>query len=143
MSTHFFSLSFSGSSQRTNRRSECGGSSEGGMSTSLHHDWIEDTGLHREMAVDVPDTFVGRTKTPPRYPPPKPTSVSVTATSVPPSSSSSQMQNNNTSPGLRKKVVTAQATQVAASKPAPPPRDHLRIEEDGRLVVLNQAPQVI
>lgn len=27
---------------------------------------------HREMAVDVPDTFVARNKTPPRYPPPKP-----------------------------------------------------------------------
>jgi len=28
-------------------------------------------GPHREMAVDVPDTFIARTKTPPRYPPPK------------------------------------------------------------------------
>lgn len=28
---------------------------------------------HREMAVDVPDSFVARNKTPPRYPPPKPT----------------------------------------------------------------------
>ena len=32
-----------------------------------------DAGPHREMAVDVPDSFVGRTKTPPRYPPPKST----------------------------------------------------------------------
>ena len=32
-----------------------------------------DNGPHREMAVDVPDTFIARNKTPPRYPPPKPT----------------------------------------------------------------------
>lgn len=31
-----------------------------------------DNGPHREMAVDVPDTFIARSKTPPRYPPPKP-----------------------------------------------------------------------
>lgn len=33
----------------------------------------DDGQLHREMAVDVPDSFVARNKTPPRYPPPKPT----------------------------------------------------------------------
>lgn len=27
---------------------------------------------HREMAVDVPDSFIARNKTPPRYPPPRP-----------------------------------------------------------------------
>lgn len=31
-----------------------------------------DNGPHREMAVDVPDTFIASTKTPPKYPPPKP-----------------------------------------------------------------------
>ena len=31
-----------------------------------------DRGPHREMAVDVPESFVARTKTPPRYPPPAP-----------------------------------------------------------------------
>jgi hypothetical protein len=30
-----------------------------------------DSGPHREMAVDVPETFIARTKTPPRYPPPR------------------------------------------------------------------------
>lgn len=30
------------------------------------------TGPHREMAVDVPDSFIARNKTPPRYPPPRP-----------------------------------------------------------------------
>lgn len=81
------------------------------------------------MAVDVPDTFVGRTKTPPRYPPPK------TTTTVAPVNNNS----TSTSPGLRKKVVTAQAVAVAA-KPTPPSRDHLRTEEDGRLVIVNHAP---
>lgn len=31
-----------------------------------------ESGPHREMAVDVPETFIARNKTPPRYPPPKP-----------------------------------------------------------------------
>lgn len=30
------------------------------------------TATHREMAVDVPDSFIARNKTPPRYPPPRP-----------------------------------------------------------------------
>lgn len=32
------------------------------------------SGPHREMAVDVPDSFIARNKTPPRYPPPRPPS---------------------------------------------------------------------
>lgn len=31
---------------------------------------FDGTGPHREMAVDVPDSFIARNKTPPRYPPP-------------------------------------------------------------------------
>lgn len=38
-----------------------------------------DNGPHREMAVDVPDTFIARNKTPPRYPPPKPILQVITA----------------------------------------------------------------
>lgn len=37
-----------------------------------------DNGPHREMAVDVPDTFIARNKTPPRYPPPKPIQIGFT-----------------------------------------------------------------
>nr|XP_019532860.1 MAGUK p55 subfamily member 5-A isoform X5 [Aedes albopictus] len=63
----------------------------------------QDNGPHREMAVDVPESFIARQKTPPRYPPPRST------------------------------------TQLNGSvKPIPPPRDHLRIEKDGRLT--NRAP---
>ncbi|BES99601.1 GuKc [Nesidiocoris tenuis] len=31
-----------------------------------------ENGPHREMPVDVPDSFIARSKTPPRYPPPRP-----------------------------------------------------------------------
>ncbi|XP_013136134.1 PREDICTED: MAGUK p55 subfamily member 5-like [Papilio polytes] len=34
-----------------------------------------DTGPHREMPVDVPENFIARSKTPPRYPPPRPPQV--------------------------------------------------------------------
>lgn len=30
-----------------------------------------DNGPHRELPVDVPETFIAITKTPPRYPPPR------------------------------------------------------------------------
>lgn len=33
---------------------------------------LDNIGPHREMAVDVPDSFIARNKTPPRYPPPRP-----------------------------------------------------------------------
>ncbi|XP_017869213.1 PREDICTED: MAGUK p55 subfamily member 5-A isoform X2 [Drosophila arizonae] len=66
----------------------------------------QDNGPHREMAVDCPDTFIARNKTPPRYPPPRPP----------------QLNGN--------------------SKPLPPPRDHLRIEKDGRLINCAPAPQL-
>nr|XP_026498011.1 MAGUK p55 subfamily member 5-A isoform X1 [Vanessa tameamea] len=36
---------------------------------------LTDNGPHREMAVDVPDSFIARNKTPPRYPPPRPPQV--------------------------------------------------------------------
>lgn len=71
--------------------------------------------LHREMAVDVPDSFIARSKTPPRYPPPRPVGGTQGAT---------------------------QGVNGSAVKPVPPPRAHLRIEEDGRLVNRAPAPQL-
>ncbi|XP_041981344.1 protein PALS1 isoform X2 [Aricia agestis] len=44
---------------------------------------LTDTGPHREMAVDVPDSFIARNKTPPRYPPPRPPQVNGTAKAAP------------------------------------------------------------
>ncbi|XP_022904823.1 protein PALS1 isoform X2 [Onthophagus taurus] len=77
----------------------------------------DDNGPHREMAVDVPDTFIARNKTPPRYPPPKPiiqSGLNGSATHLSPSPP----------------VVLPNST----TKPIPPPREHLKIEKDGRLV---------
>ncbi|XP_039959844.1 MAGUK p55 subfamily member 5-A isoform X4 [Bactrocera tryoni] len=67
----------------------------------------QDNGPHREMAVDCPDNFIARNKTPPRYPPP------------------------HRPPQLNGSV-----------KPVPPPRDHLRVEKDGRLINRTPAPQL-
>ena len=44
--------------------------------------------------------------------------------------------------GLRKKATLAAAAGGGVAKPVPPPRDHLRIEEDGRLVNRAAPPQV-
>ncbi|CAG9856278.1 unnamed protein product [Phyllotreta striolata] len=78
-----------------------------------------DNGPHREMAVDVPDTFIARNKTPPRYPPPKP---------------NLQSGPNDCS--------VFQPSETVASKPVPPPRDHLKIEKDGRITNRAPAPQL-
>jgi len=83
-------------------------------------------GPHREMAVDVPDTFIARTKTPPRYPPPK----------------HLQAPNANGTAAPTSTTTAAVAPGAAAPKPVPPPRDHLRIEKDGRLVNRAPPPQV-
>uniref|UniRef100_A0A4Y0BPU3 Guanylate kinase-like domain-containing protein n=2 Tax=Anopheles funestus TaxID=62324 RepID=A0A4Y0BPU3_ANOFN len=77
----------------------------------------QDNGPHREMAVDVPESFIARNKTPPRYPPPRSTTA-VTASVTPATPASAQLN--------------------GSTKPVPPPRDHLRIEKDGRLT--NRAP---
>jgi MAGUK p55 subfamily protein 5 len=85
-----------------------------------------DNGPHREMAVDVPESFVPRNKTPPRYPPNK---------------SSTLNSNNNNKAALGKtpsvglgggSVVsdgvgvrgngTLPGQNGAAGKPVPPPR---------------------
>lgn len=80
---------------------------------------VEWDGPHREMAVDVPESFVPRNKTPPRYPPNK---------------SSTLNSNNNNKATLGKtasgSVVVSDGVGVrgngtlngAAGKPVPPPR---------------------
>ncbi|XP_075154572.1 MAGUK p55 family member stardust isoform X2 [Haematobia irritans] len=42
------------------------------MYTTMLKSINQDNGPHREMAVDCPDNFIARNKTPPRYPPPRP-----------------------------------------------------------------------
>lgn len=129
-----YSSTGAGSSRGTSQRSVGGStthSSESDSAIIAMSDW--DSGPHREMAVDVPESFVGRTKTPPRYPPPKqhpqpvPPAVAVATTTV------INVSSGNVSPGLRKKVTVAQASMAAASangvapvtapnKTSPPPR---------------------
>ena len=78
----------------------------------------------REMAVDVPDSFIAHTKTPPKYPPPRTGSGSMMANGVLNSSGRSHHSNRYDTP--------------------PPPalnaRDHLRIERDGHLLNTREGP---
>ncbi|XP_071521701.1 LOW QUALITY PROTEIN: uncharacterized protein sdt [Panulirus ornatus] len=68
---------------------------------------------HREMAVDVPDSFVARTKTPPRYPPPKPQSQPITPI---------HNNNNNSSKSSKKGGSSGSATPQNGTLPkATPP----------------------
>jgi MAGUK p55 subfamily protein 5 len=59
---------------------------------------------HREMAVDVPESFIAQNKTQPRYPPPRSLN-NQTVPNVPSSSTSSSTK--------------------SAMRPIPPPRDHI------------------
>uniref|UniRef100_A0A6E8V2K7 Guanylate kinase-like domain-containing protein n=1 Tax=Anopheles coluzzii TaxID=1518534 RepID=A0A6E8V2K7_ANOCL len=150
-----------------------------------------DVGPHRELPVDVPDSFVEMVKGPPRYPPPKPLIIKdairkkescSSSESIdkpkPQTQSPSPPARNESSPlyfvqwngvtleALREfvlcvfiplknkrkrayhsliskgEVLGAERTSPhclnGSSKPVPPPRDHLRIEKDGRLT--NRAP---
>jgi len=84
-----------------------------------------DNGPHREMAVDVPESWAPKNKTPPRYPPPRP-QARIQPVPVP-------------VPAMN---GTARPDSDAGVKPVPPPRDHLRIEKDGRLVSRAPPPQL-
>nr|XP_045610330.1 uncharacterized protein LOC123765695 isoform X4 [Procambarus clarkii] len=69
---------------------------------------------HREMAVDVPDSFVARTKTPPRYPPPRPQSQPITPI---------HNNNNNSSKSSKKGGSSGSATPQNGTLPkSTPPR---------------------
>lgn len=58
-------------------------------------------GPHREMAVDVPESFIARNKTPPRYPPPRPPATTQVIHVVAPTS------NNNIAMPQVPKVIIA------------------------------------
>ncbi|XP_037773643.1 uncharacterized protein LOC119569640 isoform X3 [Penaeus monodon] len=68
---------------------------------------------HREMAVDVPDSFVARTKTPPRYPPPKPQGQTITPI---------HNNNNNSSKSSKKGGSSGSATPQNGTLPKPAPQ---------------------
>ncbi|KRK06685.1 uncharacterized protein LOC6525332 isoform X2 [Drosophila yakuba] len=88
----------------------------------------QDNGPHREMAVDCPDTFIARNKTPPRYPPPRPpqkhkkstTNTNTTTTTI------TAMTNND---HANKMLIVAyhsshQHEQLQQQQQQPPPPHH-------------------
>ncbi|XP_053659329.1 uncharacterized protein LOC128708378 [Anopheles marshallii] len=94
---------------------------------------VYDVGPHRELPVDVPDSFVEIVKGPPRYPPPKPLLIK---------DAIRKKESCSSSESIDKPIPQSQSPARnelnGSTKPVPPPRDHLRIEKDGRLT--NRAP---
>ncbi len=88
---------------------------------------------NREMAVDVPDSFVAHAKTPPKFPPPH------RANGTLPSSVGSGSGRNN---GHHQHHRHGSLNSSTASSPPPAlnSRDHLRIERDGHLRNDRQGP---
>ncbi|XP_068139737.1 uncharacterized protein sdt isoform X6 [Drosophila tropicalis] len=135
---------------------------------------------HRELPVDVPDSFIEMVKTPPRYPPPAHLSsrgsllsnassstahTTLSSLGVSGSGSGSVSGSGYKSSAIVVAANVAAGNVVAASsdgsssssssskhvaadelngnaKPVPPPRDHLRVEKDGRLINCAPAPQL-
>lgn len=63
-----------------------------------------ENGQHREMAVDVPESFIAHNKTQPRYPPPR---------------------NLNNQSSL---TLSTKSSTMSDMRPVPPPRDHIRTD---------------
>lgn len=80
------------------------------MST-MHH---QENGTHREMAVDVPESFIAQNKTQPRYPPPRTLN---NQQPLPPTIPSKPHIDDPPPPIIR---------------PIPPPRDHITYSGDSR-----------
>lgn len=102
-------------------------------SASFDNIYIEYEENNREMGVDVPDSFVAQTKTPPKYPPP---SLGVEREDQARSSGSSFSQ-----------LSISNGHSNRRSFPEPPPsrpsRDHIRIEKDGQLFNTMEPPPLI
>ena len=73
----------------------------------------------RERAVDVPDSFIAHIKTPPKYPPPA-----------------------NKANGSVLAEFNANSSSTTSVSLTPPPRGHLRIQEDGNLLNTKEGPPV-
>ncbi|XP_039232818.1 uncharacterized protein LOC6525332 isoform X12 [Drosophila yakuba] len=140
---------------------------------------------HRELPVDVPDSFIEMVKTTPRYPPPahlssrgsllsngsastahttlssmgvSPSPVTATAAAAAAASAAATTSATTLACATTAVAVAAAAAAVSGvadgdarrvvdelngnAKPVPPPRDHLRVEKDGRLVNCSPAPQL-
>eukprot|EP00092_Neocalanus_flemingeri_P035888 GFUD01039073.1.p1 GENE.GFUD01039073.1~~GFUD01039073.1.p1 ORF type:complete len:824 (+),score=148.06 GFUD01039073.1:349-2820(+) len=94
---------------------------------------------NREMAVDVPASFVAQAKTPPRYPPQNPRYQPTLSTFSPRSND----QNSSTSSKMSKSSSAGASNGSAGGVPPPTgSRDHLKIEKDGNLVNKSIAPEL-
>ena len=94
----------------------------------------------REMAVDVPASFIAQAKTPPRYPPQNPRYQPTLSTFSPRSND----QNSSTSSKMSKSssAGASNGSLKGSGPPAPGSRDHLKIEKDGNLVNRAIAPEL-
>jgi len=88
---------------------------------------------NREMAVDVPDSFVAQTKTPPKYPPPSSLGDREEARSSGSSFSAVSLSNGHS-------LHRGRSRQSPPELVTLPSRDHLRIEKDGRLINTMEPP---
>merc|ERR1712223_562096 len=91
---------------------------------------------NREMAVDVPESFVAQTKTPPKYPPPS-SSLGDREEARSSGSSFSALSQSNGHSFHRDQNRSRQSPPELVSFPS---RDHLRIEKDGRLINTMEPP---
>lgn len=93
----------------------------------------------REMGVDVPDSFVAQTKTPPKYPPPQPLT-----TAHPLSAPHNRVYSVTLGSDDVRRGNSNNSSLSNGHSPKPgmglPSRDHLRIEKDGRLINTMEAP---
>ena len=101
---------------------------------------IEFENDNREMAVDVPDSFVAQTKTPPKYPPPLQTSSSFGVDREEARSSGSSFSALSLSNGHSLNRTSRGSRQSPPELVAPPSRDHLRIDKDGRFISTIEPP---
>jgi len=93
---------------------------------------------NREMAVDVPASFVAQAKTPPRYPPSNPRYQPTLSTFSP----RHQDQNSSTSSKMSKSSSGGrEGSDGSAGAPPTRSREHLRIEQDGHLANKAVAPE--
>ena len=103
---------------------------------------IEFENDNREMAVDVPDSFVAQTKTPPKYPPPLQTtsSLGIVDAREEARSSGSSFSALSLSNGHSLNRTSRGSRQSPPELVAPPSRDHLRIDKDGRFISTIEPP---